>query len=85
MVLGENLRVKALVGLVSIQADARATHAATYKGHWHERSNWPRASAETGMCLLSARNERHVAVRALQPPGLWQGQHRISTCLDSRV
>ncbi len=49
MVLGDDLRMKALVGLASVEADAKATHAASYKDHWHERRNWPPASEETGL------------------------------------
>ncbi len=52
MVMGENVRFKALVGLTSLAADEKATESNSYKGHWFARDKWPAPSEDTGLLLI---------------------------------
>lgn len=51
MVMGDNVRVKALVGTSSIAADAQAGESTSHKGSWFERDKWPQPNADTGAAL----------------------------------
>ena len=48
MVLGDNLRVKALVGGSSLEADARESASSTTADQWWQKGSWPAASESTG-------------------------------------
>ncbi|CAL8461617.1 g1148 [Coccomyxa elongata] len=48
IVMGENVRFKALVGLTSLAADEKATESNSYKGHWFARDKWPAPTEDTG-------------------------------------
>ena len=48
MVLGDNLRVKALVGAGSLAADAAESQSSTTADQWWQRSSWPPACEATG-------------------------------------
>lgn len=53
MVMGENVRFKALVGLSSLAADEKATESNSYKGHWFACDKWPAPSEDTGLLPTS--------------------------------
>lgn len=48
MVMGENVRFKALVGSTSLAADEQARDSDPDKAHWFERSKWPAPNEDTG-------------------------------------
>ncbi|EIE22084.1 hypothetical protein COCSUDRAFT_43058 [Coccomyxa subellipsoidea C-169] len=49
MVMGENVRFKALVGLTSLAADEKTSESDPGKEQWFERAKWPAPNEDTGL------------------------------------